>query len=103
MCDRYTNLTKHLNTNPDPAPTRDRHALVSNVTSETTMETTPPHPNPGRTRRNKPPHTTHPIKRGGGDGDSNGAQVREQRGSSSPPLAARPKKEPEFDDRRPLT
>ena len=37
--------------------------LITNPTHRLTRQTTP---EPERTRRHKPPHTTHPIKRGGG-------------------------------------
>ena len=43
--------------------------LKTNPTHRLTRQTTP---EPERTRRHKPPHTTHPIKRGGGDKGGDG-------------------------------
>ena len=52
--------------------------LKTNPTHRLTRQTTP-EPRDARVATH---HTTHPIKRGGGDGDGDGARTWEQLGSS---------------------
>ena len=68
----------------DTGGSRDIHEKTQEPHKPTSKPSTPhtdsrarPHPNPGT---HASPHTTHPIKRGGGDGDGDGARTWEQRG-----------------------
>ena len=67
--DRYKNLTNyHEPQKSKPTPPQPNHAPDGQTTPEL------------RDARVATHHTTHPIKRGGGDGDGDGAQTWEQRG-----------------------